>query len=235
MSDAARPVHIYFVLDRSGSMQSIAPDVIGGFNAFLASQQADGPDALLTLVQFDSQDSHEVLVDAAPIQSAPALTSASFVPRGGTPLYDAMGHTVADATIRAERRRLDNEPEEEILFFTFTDGQENQSREYTRAEIFDLIKKREEQGWSFAYLGANQDAYAEGGRIGFSAASSQNFLADSAGTAAAFTSTSAAILRRRTKIRSGEAYNPADLFEGQKAAEADLEARSPSGDGGRRA
>ena len=50
------PVHIYFVLDRSGSMQSIAPDVIGGFNAFLAAQQADGSDALLTLVQFDSQN-----------------------------------------------------------------------------------------------------------------------------------------------------------------------------------
>ena len=35
-------MHIYFVLNRSGSMQSIAPDVIGGFNAFLAAQQADG-------------------------------------------------------------------------------------------------------------------------------------------------------------------------------------------------
>ena len=64
-------MHISFVLDRSGWMQSIAPDVIGGFNAFLATQQADGSDALLTLVQFDSQDPHEVLVDAAAIQSAP--------------------------------------------------------------------------------------------------------------------------------------------------------------------
>jgi hypothetical protein len=108
-------VHIYFVLDRSGSMQSIAPDVIGGFNAFLTAQQADGSDALLTLVQFNSQNPHEVLVDAAAIQSAPPLTSASCVPRGGTPLYDAMGHIIADATIRAERRRIENEPEEEIL------------------------------------------------------------------------------------------------------------------------
>ena len=233
MSETARPVHIYFVLDRSGSMQAIAPDVIGGFNAFLAAQQADGPDALLTLVQFDSQDPHEVLVDAAAIRSAPPLTSASFVPRGGTPLYDAMGHAIADATIRTEKRRLDDEPEEEILFFTFTDGQENQSREYSRAKIFELIKKREGQGWSFAYLGANQDAYAEGGRIGYSVASSQNFAADAAGTAAVFASSSAAILRRRSKIRSGEAYDAADLFEGDKAAEEDLERRSHAGDGGR--
>jgi hypothetical protein len=100
------------------------------------------------------------------------------------------------------------------------------SREYSRAKIFELIKNREEQGWSFAYLGANQDAYAEGGRIGYSAASSQNFRADAAGTAAVFASSSAAILRRRSKIRSGETYDPADLFEGDKAAEADLERRS---------
>ena len=121
----------------------------------------------------------------------------------------------------------------QTLRFTFTDGQENQSQEYSRAKIFELIKKREEQGWSFAYLGANQDAYAEGGRIGFSVASSQNFVADAPGTAAAFASSSAAILRRRSKVRSGETYDPADLFEGDKAAEEDLERRSHSGDGGR--
>jgi uncharacterized protein YegL len=225
MNAASPSVHIYFLLDRSGSMHSIAPDVIGGFNTFLSAQQADGSDALLTLVQFDSQDPHEVLVDAAGIGSVPPLTSASFVPRGGTPLYDAMGHTIADATIRAEQRRASGEPEEEILFFTFTDGQENQSREYTRDKIFELVKKREAQGWSFAYLGANQDAYAEGGQIGYSVASSQNFAADAPGTAAAFASTTSAILRRRAKIRSGAAYDTTDLFEGDKGAEADLDRR----------
>jgi hypothetical protein len=124
-----------------------------------------------------------------------------------------MGHIIADATIRAERRRIENELEEEILFFTFTDGEENQSREYSRAKIFDLINKREVQGWSFAYLCANQDTYADGGRIGYSAASSQNFVADAACTAAVFASSSAAILRRRSKVRSGKAYDPADLFD----------------------
>ncbi len=48
--------HLYVLLDRSGSMESMRADVIGGFNNLLAEQQADGPDARLTLVQFDSQD-----------------------------------------------------------------------------------------------------------------------------------------------------------------------------------
>ncbi len=53
--------HITVILDRTGSMQSIRDDVIGGFNAFLQEQQALPGKATLTLVQFDSQDPYEVL------------------------------------------------------------------------------------------------------------------------------------------------------------------------------
>jgi Mg-chelatase subunit ChlD len=212
-------LHIYFVLDRSGSMESIATDVIGGFNAFVTDQQADGADALMTLVQFDSQDAHEVLADAASITEVPRLTSGTFVPRAGTPLYDAMGHTIADATIRAEARQNAGEPEEEILFVTFTDGQENQSREYDRAKLFDLVKKREDIGWTFVYLGANQDSYEEGGHIGYAAGNTQNFAATAPGAQAAFSSLSASVAKRRARIRGGEYYDKSDLFEGDKPAE----------------
>jgi len=214
-------LHIYFILDRSGSMEAIASDVVGGFNAFLADQQADGADALMTLVQFDSHDPHEVLAEATPIAEVPRLTSETFAPRGGTPLYDAMGHTIADATIHAEGRRNTGKPEEEILFVTFTDGEENQSREYNRATLFDLVKKREENGWTFAYLGPNQDSYEEGGRIGYSAGNTQNFAASAAGTEVAFASLSKSVGTRRAKMRSGESYDKGDLFEGDKPAEAE--------------
>ena len=120
-------LHIYFVLDRSGSMESMASDVVGGFNGFVADQQSDGADALMTLIQFDSNDAHEVLADALPIAKVSSLTRESFAPRGGTPLYDAMGHAITDATIRIEKRRAAGEANESILFVTFTDGEENQS------------------------------------------------------------------------------------------------------------
>ncbi len=88
---------------------------------------------------------------------------------------------------------------------TFTDGQENQSVEYSREMIFDLMKKRQDDGWTFAYMGANQDAYAEGGRIGYSAASTQNFAADAAGSAAAFDSLSSPWRDAATRCAAGQA------------------------------
>jgi Mg-chelatase subunit ChlD len=218
-------LHIYFVLDRSGSMESMANDVVGGFNGFLAAQQSDGPDALMTLVQFDSNDPHEVLADAVLIANVPPLTRESFVPRGGTPLYDAMGHAITDATIRIEQRRSAREPDESILFVTFTDGEENRSVEYRREQLFDLVKKHEQEGWTFAYLGANQDAYAESGRVGFSASSTQNFKGDAQGSREAFANLSLSVSSRRSKMRSGESFDHTDLFEGHKSAEADLEKR----------
>jgi hypothetical protein len=201
-------------------------DVVGGFNSFLEDQQTDGPDALFTLVQFDSGDPHEVLVDAVPIREVIRLDENRFQPRGGTPLYDAMGRLIADATIRAEKMSSGDRGVEEVLFVTFTDGEENQSREYTRQKIFELIKKRENQGWTFVFLGANQDAYAEGGQIGYSAANIQNFAPDAVGSRAAYQSLSKSVSRRRNAMRTGAHYDTRDLFEGEKEAEEDLRGRS---------
>ena len=210
--------HVFFLLDRSGSMDSIASDVVGGFNAFVAEQAADGADALMTLIQFDSGDSHEVLASAAPITEIERLTSTTFVPRGGTPLYDAMGHAIADATIRAEAT-AGAEPREQIIFVTFTDGEENQSTEYTREAIFNLVRQREEQGWTFVFLGANQDAYLEGGRVGGHTGNIANFSADEDGTALAFESLSVSMLRERGKMRRSEIRDTTDFFEGDKLSE----------------
>ena len=80
--------------------------------------------------------------------------------------------------------------------------------------------------WIRAYLGANQDSYAEGGRVGFSAANVQNLKGDSQGSRHAFASLSSSVSSRRGKMRSGESVDPTDLFEGDKSAEADLKRRS---------
>ena len=60
--------HISVILDRTGSMESIRDDTIGGFNAFLNAQKAEPGLASLTLVQFDSQDPYEIVYHFKPLQ-----------------------------------------------------------------------------------------------------------------------------------------------------------------------
>ncbi|MEI8127341.1 MAG: vWA domain-containing protein [Actinomycetota bacterium] len=224
-TSTTRNTHIYFVLDRSGSMQTIVSDVIGGFNSYIAQQALEGSDALITFIQFDSQDSHHVVFSALPVTEVRELTSSSFVPRGATPLYDAMGHAIASATIRAEQVK-NQTTGEDIVFVTFTDGEENDSIEYDRKKIFTLIKKREKLGWTFVYLGANQDAYGEADLAGFDKANVSNFVADAAGTQTAFDSLSKATSMRRARQRSGQKFSSMDFFEGDKAADLDAEQRA---------
>jgi Mg-chelatase subunit ChlD len=211
--DGPAPVHIHFVLDRSGSMDAIRSDVIGGFNSFLREQQAGTGACVMTLVQFDDQDPYEVLADAVPVAEMTPLTEASFVPRGTTPLYDAMGHAIANATIRAERREAAGDPPEDILFVTFTDGMENASREYDRAKVFELVKRREDRGWTFAYLGANQDAYAESGKVGMAKGSTAAWAASPAGTAGAFDSLSRATSAYRAKAPEARQAAKDEFFD----------------------
>ncbi len=211
--------HLYILLDRSGSMESMKADVIGGFNRLLADQLAAGDDARITLIQFDTNDPEEVLLNGTKLSTARPLSGATFVPRGGTPLLDATGRLIARATARADQRRVLGKRPEHLVLVTVTDGEENQSTQFSRADIKRLIAAKQELGWTFAFLGAGVDAYGEAGGIGVDTRSVQAFAPTAAGAAAAFDSVSKAVRTRRAKVASGVAFEAADLFEGAKDAE----------------
>jgi hypothetical protein len=163
---------IAYILDRSGSMEPMQEPAVAAFNAFVKAQLDVPGDARLTLIQFD--DAYEVPVAACPIQDVRQLTAATYTPRGMTALLDAIGRTVKDID-----RRLTALPETEkpgkVILAIFTDGQENASREYTLKHISDLIRLyRDEKGWEFLFLAANQDAIASAGAMSMSAQSSAN-------------------------------------------------------------
>jgi hypothetical protein len=220
--------HFYVLLDRSGSMETMRGDVIGGFNGLIAAQQADGPDARITLVQFDSQDPQEVLIDGRSIRHARPLTPATFVPRGGTPLLDATGQLIVRASVRQQERSVLGKRPEAITFITITDGEENQSREYGRRDILRLVKEKEAHGWTFAFMGAGLDAYAEAGAMGYDPRSVQAFAPDGTGAQMAFTNLSDAMVTRRRKLRNAERFDGGDFYEGDKRAEQDRHRRHGS-------
>lgn len=216
---AAPLAHLYVLLDRSGSMAAMADDVIGGFNRLLLDQQTSGSDALVTLVQFDSQEPAELVADAIPVREMTPLDPITFQPRGSTPLLDATGRLLSRAIARAQRLAADGVPAEDVVVVSITDGHENASRELSLAQVRAMVEDRTEAGWTFVFLGAALDVYGESGDLGYDARSTQSFAASGAGTRAAFSSLSTATLKYRDKLRRSERFDKGDFFEGDKPAE----------------
>jgi Mg-chelatase subunit ChlD len=149
-----------FLLDRSGSMDTCLDDTIGGFNAFVREQTQDG--GTLTLILFDHE--YTLVYNKKPIEQVELLTHETYVPRGSTGLLDAIGKTIKNT-------EADRTPTVVIL----TDGMENASHMFTKAHIKDLIEQKTSTGWTFVYLGANQDAFAEAGSIGIAPRATMNY------------------------------------------------------------
>lgn len=186
-----RVANVTVILDRSGSMESIRTDVLGGINAFLDEQKRIPGDCNFTLWQFDS-DAIEKVVDAIPITKQAPLTPNDFIPRNLTPLYDAIGKAISD--IRAGSKG------EAQLVLIVTDGYENASQEYSRQAVRELIRNCENDGWVFSYVGANQDSYAEAGALGIPKGNVQNYQASAEGVKRLYGSVSRSTASWRTAL-----------------------------------
>lgn len=175
---------ITIILDRSGSMESVKADTIGGFNNFLGEQQKVEGEASLSLVQFDDQ--YEVVYEDKAIRAADRLTEATFQPRGSTALFDAVGRTINSTGQRLALTAEADRPDK-VLFVIMTDGFENASREFTAAQISEMINhQRYIYKWEFMFIGANQDAVLSAKEIGIPAAASLTYAANSEGTQVAY-------------------------------------------------
>jgi hypothetical protein len=150
-------VLVNVILDKSGSMGSKVQDVIGGFNHYideLAKEKAVDYGFSLTL--FDTAVA--LKYKAVPLAKVERLSEKSYCPSGNTALLDAVGDTV---------QTLSTADYDKIVTVIMTDGEENSSREWTQAAVRELIQAKEKQGnWTFVFLGANIDAFAQGERLG---------------------------------------------------------------------
>jgi len=176
---------IICIIDRSGSMEPIRQDAIGGFNAFLKSQREIGiGTATLSLILFDHE--YQKLLNNVPIDDAYELTNTNYVPRGQTALLDAIGRAIDDAGDRYRNMNECDRPEK-VLVCILTDGQENASREYRRERVKEMIEHQQSKyNWAFVFLAANQDAFAAADNYGILRTYTQQFTPDSAGTKKAF-------------------------------------------------
>jgi hypothetical protein len=205
---------ITVVLDRSGSMESVRDDTIGGFNRFVEDQKAVPGDAVLTLVQFDNE--YEFVHRAAPIKEVPSLDRKTFVPRGSTALLDAIGRAIGETGSRLDGMAEDARPDK-VFFVIITDGHENASREFRREKILEMIGHQQSvYSWQFVFLGANQDAIQAGASIGVPTANTLSYASNAASTAAAFASVTRGVSANRLSAKPTGYFDEADRREQER-------------------
>lgn len=193
---------LVFILDRSGSMQGLEADTIGGFNSMLSKQQKEAGEAYLSTVLFD--DKVEVLHDRVRVDSVRPITQKEYYVRGCTALLDALGGAIRHIGNIHKYARPEDVPEH-TLFVITTDGMENASRHYTAPQIKAMIQRQKEKyGWEFLFLGANIDAVETAGRLGIDSDRAVNYHNDSAGTRLNYATVSAAV----SAVRCSKPLNP---------------------------
>ena len=179
-------VRIDFVLDKSGSMDTLKESVVIGINEFLVSQKADeaqdGIQRLFSLFVFN--DMLSSIYSNLPLSEIPLMTVEDYMPKDTTAMYDAIGNVISIILSETDMLPEADRPGKHIMVI-MTDGLENASKRYVQRDIFDKITALRANGWEFIFKGANIDAYAVGGGIGVAVAMTSNWMATGSGVSEA--------------------------------------------------
>jgi uncharacterized protein YegL len=201
--------HCLLIVDHSGSMRKIKDDAEGGVNQFVRDMAALPGKVTISLVEFDTV--HDRVLDFADIKAAPEYT---LTPRGGTALLDAVGFAVTEEGEKLAAMPEDRRPGKVVVLIA-TDGDENQSREWDKPQVRELlVQQQEKYGWAVSYIGANVDAFANAREMGIPLAATMDYAATPGGTAGAY----AAASRSVTAFASGQSVNVNYSDEDRKAA-----------------
>lgn len=200
------------LLDRSGSMATLKESVEQGFREFIGDQAAQPGECTVTLVQFDYSDAEaraSIVTDYA-MRSVRELPTLTLVPRGWTPLYDAIGTVITQVGERYSGLSEDQRPEK-VVFVIVTDDLDNRSREYTRKRVADMIAhQRERYNWQFVFLGANMDALEVAASFNIPVAGAATYTSTGTGVRNAFGGMSTALSTYRQNDGETLAFTEAD-------------------------
>lgn len=162
---------VNYILDQSGSMQDVKPQVLSGFEEYLnglKKQMATESELYFSLTLFDSSYGGIRLEKpylVTKIDAVQPLNNSSYSPNGMTPLYDAIGKTIKDVDNLIKDKNLKIH---RILTVIHTDGQENSSKEFNAKLISKLREEKEATGhWTFVYIGAGPTTWADASSLGF--------------------------------------------------------------------
>lgn len=149
-------VHNLVILDESGSMESIKPLIINGFNELVQSIkgiQIQFPEQEhdISIISFNGFG-NKVLHFMDDVSKLNTIDSSNYKPDSLTPLFDAMGFGFTKL-----KKELESQTDYNVLVTILTDGEENASKEYTGTVIKNMIEELSKDNWTFTYIGTDHD------------------------------------------------------------------------------
>lgn len=173
-------IYNLIILDESGSMSSIERQAVTSMNETIQTvkmAQKKHPEQrhFVTIISFSGSgmEGVKVLRDRVPVEEAEEISGKDYCPNSCTPLYDAMGFGITSLDKAVGK-------DDVVLVTIITDGMENTSQVYSSGAIAELVAGQRKKGWTFAYIGANQDS-VEVAR-GMNISNALSFTADEEGT-----------------------------------------------------
>ena len=154
--EAKHQVHNLIILDESGSMESIKPTIINGFNELVQSikgiqKQFPEQEHFISIISFNGFG-NKIMHFIDPVSKLNTIDSSNYIPESMTPLYDAIGFGLSKL-----EQHLVNQEKYNVLVTVLTDGEENASKEYSVLAIKNKIDELSEGNWTFTYIGTDHD------------------------------------------------------------------------------
>ena len=196
-----RRLLVALVLDKSTSMNTIAKETIENTNKqFEELRKSD--DAVNTYVAFFTFDTlaNSVFKDEngnpklVPCSELKDISELDYHPHGYTAMYDGVGDAITYLAMEAKSW-------DDVLVVIISDGDENMSKRFTSERIASMVKEMTDSGWTFTYIGANQDLTKVKETLGFNAGNILSYSATSKGVAD-MSSTHTSAIRSYTSTRS---------------------------------
>lgn len=172
-------VYNVLVLDASGSMFSMVDEVVDGVNKVLKTMKRNqkkrsDTEHRLIFTEFAGFGQFKIYADGEKITDVGRYKD--YKTGGMTALYDAIGHTFD----------LIPKDADNVFFTIFTDGAENNSKEFTVKEVKKLIKSARKKDWSVLFMGADEASIEQAKTMGIQTANMTRRANTKSGTQSAF-------------------------------------------------
>ena len=189
---------LVMILDRSGSMNGMEADTIGGFNSLIEKQRKQDGECFVSTILFDNDS--EVLHDRIRLTDINPMTDRDYTVRGCTALLEALGGAIHHIANIHKYARPEDVPEHTVFVIT-TDGLENASHRYDADRVKRMIEhEKEKHGWEFLFLAANIDAVTTAKRFGINEDRAVDYLADRCGTGVVYDTVAEAVCQVRASV-----------------------------------